>query len=131
MTDTKIQKRRDYHNIEAIRALGMFIVMLFVFAICLDVGYYQAKKFDMQSSLNLAIMTGVEALPDKHRATTLTMNVANSLGQNLRPWEIVYDLNNKWLEVDKSGSYETMYLKYIGIEQVPINIHIYDFKPGI
>ena len=109
----------------------MFIVMLFVFAVCLDIGYYQAKRFDMQSSLNLAIMTGVEALPDTERATTLTMSIANSMGQNLAPWDIRYDSEKKWLEVDKSDFYETMYLKYIGIDQVPINVHLYDFKPGI
>ncbi len=128
MTDTKT---RNYHNIEAIRALGMFIVMLFVFAVCLDIGYYQAKRFEVQSSLNLAIMTGVEALPDTHRATTLTMSVANSFGMNLHPWEIAFGTNKKWLEVDKSSYYETMYLKYIGINRIPINVHIFDFKPGI
>lgn len=128
MTDTKT---REYHNVEAIRALGMFIVMLFVFAVCLDVGYYQAKRFDTQSSLNLALMTGVEALPDTHRATTLTMSIANSFGMNLQPWEISYDVNKRWLEIDKSSSYETMYLKYIGISRIPINIQIFDFKPGV
>ncbi|MCD6218252.1 hypothetical protein J7L05_10420 [bacterium] len=128
MTDTKT---REYHNVEAVRALGMFIVMLFVFAVCMDVGYYQAKRFDTQSSLNLALMTGVEALPNTHRATTLTMSIANSLGMNLQPWEVSYDTNKRWLEIDKSSSYETMYLKYIGISRIPINIHIFDFKPGV
>ena len=126
MTDPK---NRDYYNIEALRGLVAFIVMLFVCAVCVDVGYLQAKKFDMEGSLTLAAMTGVEALPDTHRATHLTMSVANAQGMALAPWEINYDPNRRWIEIDKSGYYETMFLKYVGIDRIPIRVHVFDVNP--
>lgn len=128
MTDPKT---RDYYDYEALRGLVAFCAMLFVFAICMDVGYMQAEKYQIEAGLSTAAMTAVEVMPDAHQAVTVAMNVANSQGLQLFPWEISTDPNQHWLEIDKSTQYDTMYLKYVGIRSIPINVHVFDFKPNI
>ena len=128
MTDPKT---REYYNLEAIRGLVGFCAMLLMFAICLDVGALQAMKQEMDTGISLAAMTAVEAMPDTNRAVTLAMNVANSQGLELHSWEITTDPDHRWIEIDKSGEYDTMFLKYVGIDRIPIIVHAYDFKPGI
>lgn len=125
------RKMRDYYDYEALRGLVAFFLMLFVVAICLDVGYLQAKRFDMQGSINLAAMTAVEALPNAEQARDLAMNVGNSQGMPLLPWDVNVDPNHRWLEVEKTDYYDTMFLKYVGVDRIPIHVYAFDFKPGI
>jgi hypothetical protein len=127
MTDPKTRESYDY---EALRGLVAFCAMLFVFAICMDVGYMQAEKNEMEVGISSAAMTAVEVMPDAHKAVTVAMNVANSQGLQLYPWEISTDPDRHWLEIDKSTQYDTMYLRFIGIKSIPINVHVFDFKPG-
>jgi len=125
MTD---HKNTEYYDVEAVRAFGMFIVMMLFVAICVDFGYYQAKRFEFDSSVRLAAITGAQALPNRHRAERAATSVANSLGVPLTNWEIKYDDHNNWLQIDKSTYYETMFLKHIGINQIPINAHAFSYN---
>ena len=125
MTD---HKDTQHYDVEAIRAFGMFIVMMLFVAICIDFGYYQAKRFEVDSSVRLAAMTGAQALPDRHRAQKVATSVANSLGVPLLNWEIKYDDQNQWVQIDKSMFYKTMFLKHIGIDQIPITAHAFSYN---
>lgn len=125
MTD---HKSTEYYDLEAIRAFGMFIVMLLFVAMCVDFGYYQAKRFEVSSSVRLAAMTGAQALPSRHDAQHAAASVANSMGVPLLNWEITYDDQNNWLEIDKSMFYETMFLKHVGIRQIPITAHAFSYN---
>jgi hypothetical protein len=128
MTDQRII---NYHNFEALRAMVAFMFLFFIVATCVDYGYYQAQKFNIEGNINLAVMTGVEVLPDTREARTLVMSMANSQGVPVEPWEVSFDSDHRWLQVDKSDNYRTMFLKYIGVRQIPINVHVFDYKPGI
>jgi len=37
-----------------------FILVLFIIAGCLDIGYMNAKRYDMEKGLEIAALTGVE-----------------------------------------------------------------------
>jgi hypothetical protein len=128
MTDNR---KNAYYNYEAMRALVAFFMLLFVVAFSVDVGYLQAKKFEMQGNVNLATMTAVEALPDIAEAKNLAMNIANSQGTPLQEWNIKFDENKRWLDVEIRENYEPMFLKYVGIERVALRVHAFDFKPDI
>ena len=125
MTDNK---STEHYDVEAIRAFGMFLVMLLFVAMCVDFGYYQAKRFEVDSSVRLAAMTGAQALPSRHNAQKAAGSVAHSLGVPLLNWEVKFDQDNRWVQIDKSMFYETMFLKHIGVKQIPITAHAFSYK---
>jgi hypothetical protein len=124
MTNNKL---RDYYNYEALRALVAFVMMMFLLAISLDVSYYNVQKFNLDSGLNLAASTGAEGLPNSQLARSLTLNVANSQGIPLEPYQVQIDRGNHWVQADMKAQYETMYLKYVGIKRIPIDGHALEF----
>lgn len=124
MTDYKKRERRNY---EALRALVAFICMIFIIAACIDIGYYNAKKYNLQKGLEVSALTGLQALPNAKLAKHLTLNVANSQGLALRPNEVIVDPQGQWIQIDKKAYYETMFLNKIGIKRLPIRAHVFDF----
>ena len=124
MTDYQMRNHRNY---EALRALVAFFLLLFVLAACLDVGYLGAKRYNLQEGLEVAASTGVMGLPNPHMARSLVLNVANSQGIPLQPYDVLIDPGHKWVQIDMRDYYETMYLQYIGIRRIPIDVHVFDF----
>jgi len=118
---------REYRNFEALRALIAFVCMLFIIAACLDVGYYNAKKYNIQKGLEASVLTGVMGLPNVPLARHLTLNVANSQGLALEPYEIMIDPNGRWIQVDKLDYYDTIFLCNVGIKRIPINAHVFEY----
>ena len=124
MTD---YKKRDYYNVEALRALVLFVMLMFLIAVCVDVGYYNAKRYGLEEGLAVAVATGVEGLPNPQLARDLTSNVANSQGIPLHSYDVMVDPGHKWLQVDMRDYYDTMFLGYVGIKRIPFNVHVFDF----
>ena len=124
MTDYKMNNHRNY---EALRALVAFFLLIFLLAACVDVGYMTAKRYNLEGGLALAASTGVEGLPNPHLARSLALNIANSQGIPLQSYDVMIDPGNRWVQVNMRDYYDTMYLQYIGIKRIPIDVHVFDF----
>jgi len=124
MTDPKNIEQR---NIEALKALIFFILILFVIAGSLDLGYLNAKKYNMIKGLEIAAWAGVQGLPDVNAARHLTLNVANSQGLALKPSEIKIDPKGQWIQIDKRDYYETVFLYHVGINRIAFHAHVFGF----